>query len=62
MNEQAPQLAYSIKNFCRATNISPRHYYSLKERGEGPMETHLGGRIVITHQNGERWLQERTAA
>jgi hypothetical protein len=62
LNEQTEQLAYSIKSFCKATNISPRHYYNLKGRGEGPVETHLGNRIVITRQNGETWLQERTAA
>lgn len=59
---ETPQLAYSIKRFCKASDISTRHFYALQKRDEGPDITRLGGRIVITHENGQRWLRERTTA
>ena len=62
MNDiETPQLAYSIKRFCKAADISQRHYYALQGRGKGPAITRLGGRVVITVENGKRWLQEYTS-
>ena len=62
MSEGTP-LAYSVKQFCKAAgDISVRHFYALQERGEGPLVTHLGGRTVVTHENGKRWLEEQSTA
>jgi len=38
-------LAYSIPEFCRRVNISPRFFYTLQERGEGVPVTRIGRRV-----------------
>jgi len=63
MNETP--LAYSVKQFCKAAgDISVRHFYALRERGEGPLITRLGGRNVVGSIDElvrEGWLETRIA-
>jgi hypothetical protein len=46
---------YTIDEFCKLYKISKVLYYSLKKRGDGPVELHLGRRRVITHAGGREW-------
>ena len=54
---QFPPLAYRLKDFCKATGISLRTFYTLKQRGDAPAITHIGGRQVIRHPTAEAWLE-----
>ena len=56
--QQYPPLAYRIKDFCQATGISVHTYYVLKEQGDAPAVTVVGGRHVITHPAAVRWLEQ----
>jgi len=56
-----PRLAYSIREFCAATNISAAFYFELKRAGLGPREMALGTRRLISVDEAKRWAAERTA-
>lgn len=53
--------AYTVSEFCIAFRISKAQYYELKRSHKGPDETHLGGRVIITVEAAERWVEEREA-
>jgi len=55
-------LAYQIKDFCKAAGISVRTFYTLKQRGEAPAITKIGGRNVIRHPTAEAWLEAHEQA
>jgi hypothetical protein len=55
----AEPLAYTIKNFCRAHNISIPTYYDLKKQGLGPAEMRMGGVIRISREAAAAWRQAR---
>jgi hypothetical protein len=55
-----PRLAYSIKEFCAAANISPAFYFELKRAGKGPREMALGTRRLISVEEAQRWCADRT--
>ena len=62
---ETPNLAFSIRRFCKAHNISVSYYYVLKERGLGPREIRLGRHPIITTEAAADWrreMEERTAA
>ena len=55
-------LAYRIKDFCKAAGISVRTFYTLKERGDAPAVTIIGGRNVIRHPTAVAWLERHEQA
>ena len=57
----APRAAYSIIEFCQSHGFSRATYYNLKAHGEGPDETHVRGRVLITEESARRWRKRRTA-
>ena len=57
-----PPLAYRLKDFCQAAGISLRTYYALKQRGDAPAVTKIGGRNVIRHPTAEAWLERHEEA
>jgi len=56
-----PPLAYRLKDFCQAVGISLRTYYALKQQGDAPPVTVIGGRKVITHTTATAWLEAHEA-
>ncbi len=58
---QFPPLAYRLKDFCKAAGISLRTFYTLKQRGDAPAITRIGGRQVIRHTTAEAWLEKHEA-
>jgi hypothetical protein len=52
--------AFSIPQFCTAHGFSRAFYYILKQRGLGPDETRLLGRVIITKENAARWRKRRS--
>ena len=54
--------SFSKFEFCARHGISPSLYRALRLRGEGPRETRLGTRVLITADDEAAWLHERTAA
>ena len=51
---------YTIAEFCTAVRISKRHYYRLRAAGQGPRLITLGGRLLISHDESQRWLADHT--
>jgi hypothetical protein len=51
--------AFSIRQFCLKHNISPAHFYRLRESGIAPVEMRVGGRILISKEAALRWRRER---
>ena len=49
-------LAYGVKDFCKAVGISPRMFYVLVARGDGPSIVRIGRRTLITTTAAEEWL------
>ena len=56
-----PPLAYRLKDFCKSAGISLRTFYTLKERGDAPAITKIGGRNVIRHATADAWLKAHEA-
>jgi hypothetical protein len=56
-----PRLAYSVKQFCAAADISEAFYYELKRTGRGPREMILGARRLISVDEAKNWCAARTA-
>jgi hypothetical protein len=56
--------AFSILEFCARNSISRSTYYNLKRLGQGPHETRVMRRIVITAASAAAWLkrQEKQSA
>jgi hypothetical protein len=51
--------AWSIDEFCIQHAISKSSYYNLKRKGEGPRETHVGTKILISRKDAADWLRKR---
>jgi hypothetical protein len=51
--------AWSITEFCRANSMSRSFYYVLQQKGEGPRETRLGSKVLITRKAAADWLARR---
>jgi predicted DNA-binding transcriptional regulator AlpA len=49
----------SIIGFCKMTGISRSSYYNLKAKGEGPRETHIGSRRLISETIAAEWLKSQ---
>jgi hypothetical protein len=56
-----PPDAYTILEFCKAHRISRAQYYVLRDKGLGPDEARLLGRVIITKESAARWRKMRTA-
>ena len=56
--------AFSIVEFCRRHEISRSTFYNLRKIGQGPRETRIMRRIVITRASAAAWLkrQEKQSA
>lgn len=57
--ELSSGLTFTVKEFCQQARISPRLFYSLQARGEGPKVIRLGRRVLIAQQTAKNWLQSR---
>jgi predicted DNA-binding transcriptional regulator AlpA len=51
--------AFSIPEFCRRHGFSRGTFYNLKKLGQGPRETHIGKRIIITREAAAVWLRKQ---
>jgi predicted DNA-binding transcriptional regulator AlpA len=51
--------AFSIPEFCRRHEISRSTFYNLKRLGEGPRETRIMKRIVISREAAAAWLRKQ---
>jgi hypothetical protein len=50
----------SVRKFCELEGISHTANYSMKKRGEGPDETHVGNRRLISPESHRAWRRRRT--
>ena len=50
----------SISEFCRAAGISEALFYKECRNGTGPRVTKIGGRTLVTPEEGRNWMQKRT--
>ena len=55
------RLALSIQEFCKAHGISEGFFYKLKKQGEGPRETKVGARTLISFESAAEWRRAREA-
>jgi hypothetical protein len=58
---RGPPVAYTIPEFCAAHRISRAQYYVLRNKGLGPDETRLLGKVIITEESAARWRKRHTA-
>ena len=56
-----PVAAYSIPEFCYCHGISQAQYFAMKNRGEGPVEMHVGRRRLISIEAAAEWRRAREA-
>ena len=57
-------LAYTVPDFCTATNLSKTHFYALLKEGRGPRLMKVGRRTLISTQAAADWckrMEEETA-
>ena len=55
-----PLLAFSIKQFCIAHNLSESFFYTLQARGLAPRLMRVGGRKLISVEEARRWRAQYT--
>ena len=55
-------MAYSIRQFCEAHNISVDTYFRLQRAGLGPVTMKVGGRTLISVEAAAAWRRERELA
>jgi hypothetical protein len=55
-------MAYSIRQFCQAHNISVDTYFRLQRDGLGPVTMKVGGRTLISVEATAAWRRERELA
>lgn len=51
--------ALTIKEFCDLHRISVAFFYVLRARGEGPVEMHVGSRVLISREAAADWRRAR---
>jgi hypothetical protein len=54
-------MAYSIKQFCQAHNISVDTYFRIQRVGRGPATMKVGGRTLISVEAAAAWRRKREA-
>jgi hypothetical protein len=52
-------LAYSIRQFCEAHNISIDTYFRMQRAASGPVKMKVGGRTLISVEAAAAWRRER---
>ncbi|UWU94404.1 hypothetical protein [Bradyrhizobium sp. CB1015] len=52
-------MAYSIKQFCEAHNISVDTYFRMQRAASGPVTMKVGGRTLISVEAAAAWRRER---
>lgn len=52
-------MAYSIKQFCQAHDISVDTYFRMQRVGYGPVTMKVGGRTLISIEAAAAWRRER---
>jgi hypothetical protein len=57
----AERRAYTVAEFCAAMRISKAQYYQMKKDHKGPAEAHAGGRVIISMEAADQWLEDREA-
>jgi hypothetical protein len=55
-------LAYSIRQFCEAHNLSVDTFFRMARAGNGPQTMRVGGRTLISVEAAEAWRRERERA
>ena len=55
-------MAYSIRQFCEAHNISVDTYFRLQRAGLGPVTMKVGGRTLISVEATAAWRRDRELA
>src|SRR5262249_7485403 len=55
-------MAYSIRQFCQAHNISVDTYFRMQRTGLGPATMKVGGRTLISVEAAATWRRERELA
>jgi predicted DNA-binding transcriptional regulator AlpA len=58
-DEPAPTLALSIRQFCKAYNISEDFFYKLKRQGQAPRLMKVGARTLISMEAAKEWRIDR---
>jgi hypothetical protein len=54
--------AMSIRQFCRAHDLSIDSYYRMAREGSGPEIMKVGHRTLIARESAEAWRRAREAA
>jgi hypothetical protein len=52
-------MAYSIRQFSEAHNVSVDTYFRLQRAGLGPVTMKVGGRTLISVESAAAWRRER---
>jgi hypothetical protein len=50
----------TIAEFCSLNRISPRLYYSMRDRGDGPAVIMIGRHVRISRAAAEEWRERWT--
>jgi predicted DNA-binding transcriptional regulator AlpA len=59
---ELPPDCMRIEEFCERNRISRQFYYLLRERGQGPTEIRLGGRVLISKEAADEWRRQLSDA
>jgi hypothetical protein len=51
--------AFSVDEFCAAYRISRRMYFRLRDAGLGPIEMHVGRRVLVSVDAALAWAKAR---
>lgn len=51
--------AKTVSQLCNDLKFSERLFWNLLKRGEGPIVTRIGRRVLITAANEAAWLKSR---
>jgi hypothetical protein len=57
-----PSCAFTIQEFCDAHRISRSQFYRLREKGLGPKEKSVLGKIIITAESAAAWRRRPVAS
>jgi len=53
-----PNDMHTLESFCLANGISLATYYVLRAKGEGPRETRIGRRVLISPEAELAWRRQ----
>ena len=49
------QLAFTVKEFCKAVRISRTLFYDLAKQGTGPAITKVGRKTLVSVESAKEW-------